>query len=192
MPAKRRPPALAESKPAKKRQSKLAKENDITAEEEAEILEAFSLFATAHAEYADEKEGVIRVEDVRRCLIALNTPPTSPRELAQILSTLDPSSSGHVPYRHFVAVAALKLHARSHDPDALSAEVAAAFNLFTKGDGDRITLAHLKRVARELREDVGENVLRDMLREAGETDGRGGGVGLEEFEGVMRRAGVFG
>lgn len=69
-------------------------------------------------------------------------------------------------------------------------EVVKAFNLFTKGQERDIQLQDLRRVAKELREDVPENVLRDMLREA--TGGQVSGVGLEEFEGVMRRAGVFG
>ncbi|KAK4992265.1 hypothetical protein LTR66_001243 [Elasticomyces elasticus] len=191
MPPKRRAPAIEpKTKPAKKRVSKLAKENDITAEEEAEILEAFSLFAVQHGDYDDEKEGVIPTEDVRRCLIALNTPPTSSAELKSIISTIDPTDAGHVTYPHFLAVAALKLHAKSSDPDAIHSEVQAAFNLFTKGEGEVITLAHLRRVAKELRQDVSDSVLKDMLREA--TGGGVAGVGMEDFEGVMRRAGIFG
>ncbi|KAK4995505.1 hypothetical protein LTR66_004696 [Elasticomyces elasticus] len=191
MPPKRRAPAIVpKTKPAKKRVSKLAKENDITAEEEAEILEAFSLFAVKHEDYDDEKEGVIPTEDVRRCLIALNTPPTSSAELKSIISTIDSTDTGHATYPHFLAVAALKLHAKSSDPDAIHSEVQAAFNLFTKGEGEVITLAHLRRVAKELRQDVSDSVLKDMLREA--TGGGVGGVGMEDFEGVMRRAGIFG
>lgn len=118
----------------------------------------------------------------------MNTPSHSPAELAEILETVDPSSSGFVSFPHFLAVAALKLHAKHDSPDAMAEEVQAAFNLFTRGDGDAITLAHLRRVARELREDVSDATLRDMIREA---NGGGTGVGREEFEEVMRRAGVF-
>lgn len=68
-----------------------------------------------------------------------------------------------------------------------------AFRLFTAmGEGgDRITMKCLKRVAGVLKEDVGEEVLRDMLLEANGGSGIGKGVGLRDFEGVMRRAGVF-
>lgn len=48
------------------RQSKLAKEHDITAQEEAEIKEAFSLFAEP---MDGEKEGVIPIDDVRRAMM---------------------------------------------------------------------------------------------------------------------------
>ncbi|KAL1302961.1 hypothetical protein AAFC00_003279 [Neodothiora populina] len=195
MPPKRRPPATASSaaKAApKKRPSKLAKENDLTADQEAEIQEAFALFSVQdHPDFEDEKEGAIKIEDVRRCLIALNTPPNSQSELSEILSTLDPSGVGYVSYPHFLAVAALKLHSKHDSPDAQAEEVETAFQLFTRGEGETITLAMLRRVARELREDVGDAVLKDMLREANGGASVGEGIGREEFEDVMRRAGVF-
>lgn len=124
------------------------------------------------------------------CYRALNTPPSSPAELSEILSTLDPGANGYVSYPHFLAVAALKLHAKHEDPDAQAEEVDAAFSLFTKGDGsDAISLAHLRRVAKELREDVDDQLLRDMIREA--NGGSGAVVARDDFEDVMRRAGVF-
>jgi Ca2+-binding EF-hand superfamily protein len=73
-------------------------------------------------------------------------------------------------------------------------EVGAAYRLFTHGGTGPITIAHLRRVAKELREDVPDDVLKDMILEAnGGLKGKGrdiGGVSLEEFEDVMRRAGL--
>jgi hypothetical protein len=67
-----------------------------------------------------------------------------------------------------------------------------AFRLFASGGGeDKITLATLKRVARALKEEVDEDVLRDMILEANGGTGVGRGVNKEEFEGIMRRAGVW-
>lgn len=61
------------SKSKKPRLSKLAKENNLSAEEEAEIKEAFQLFTTEpdedNEEFAKEKEGVIKTQDVRRALM---------------------------------------------------------------------------------------------------------------------------
>jgi Ca2+-binding EF-hand superfamily protein len=68
-------------------------------------------------------------------------------------------------------------------------EVAKAYRLFTKGEDRAITMADLRRVAKELREEIPENVLKDMVREA--TGGGLGPVGMDDFEGVMRRAGVI-
>lgn len=191
MAPKRKAPAAtaSASKPTPKRRSKLAKENDITADEEGEIQEAFGLFAVQHEDY-ESKEGVLPTSDVRRCLIALNTPPNDQAELQEITETVDPDGSGWVSYEHFIAIAALKLHAKHEDPEAMSEEVVKAYRLFTKGQQRDINLNDLRRVAKELREDVPDNVLKDMVREA--TSGGLHGVSMEDFEGVMRRAGVFG
>ena len=90
-----------------------------------------------------------------------------------------------------MAVAALQLHARTDE--AARGEVEAAFELFTRSgrEGERITLGTLRRVARELKEEVDEQVLKDMIAEANGGAGLAAGVGVEEFEAVMRRAGVF-
>ena len=192
MPPKRKQPASAASasasKPTPKRRSKLAKDNSISADEEEEIREAFSLFIQKTKD--GSKEGEIATQDVRRALIALNAPPTDNDELQEILETVDPDDSGWVSYEHFIAVATLKLRAKHDDPDTMNEEVIKAYKLFTKGQPRDINLNDLKRVAKELREDVPDNVLKDMIREA--TGGGLGGVGMEDFEGVMRRAGVFG
>ncbi|KZF26627.1 EF-hand superfamily Ca2+-modulated protein [Xylona heveae TC161] len=193
MPAKRRPAtaAAAAPKPTEKktRQSKLAKENNISGEEEAEIREAWNLFSVPHEDYEGEKEGVIPVEEVRRALIALGLPPTNKDEMREIIETLDPTDVGFATYPSFVTICALKL--RTRDDADLSEEVETAFRLFTHGAEGPISLAHLRRVARELREEVSDDVLRDMILEANGGEGVHRGVRLEDFEAVMRRAGVF-
>ena len=104
---------------------------------------------------------------------------------------MDPEATGYVAYAHFVAIAALMLHSRSEESQR--EEVEAAFRLFTGGanGGERITMGTLRRVARDLKEDVGEQLLKDMILEANGGAGVTRGVGLDEFEGVMKRAGVF-
>ena len=62
-PAKRRAVEAAEPK---KRQSKLAKEHNITADEEGQIKEAFDLFAEKPP---GEKESMIPINDVRRAMM---------------------------------------------------------------------------------------------------------------------------
>lgn len=118
-------------------------------------------------------------------------PPSSKEELFEFTSILDPEDEGFATYPSFVAICALKLHSR--DREDVQEEVDDAFKLFTGKDEveGRITLAHLKRVAALLKEEVDEAVLRDMILEANGGAGVGTGVGREEFEGVMRRAGVW-
>ncbi|KAF2466163.1 EF-hand superfamily Ca2+-modulated protein [Lindgomyces ingoldianus] len=205
MPPKRRAPTTKTALTTK-RPSKLAKENRLTADQEAEIREAFSLFAIHHPQHEDSEEGVLRRDDVRRCLISLNLGPDKP-ELPSILSTIDPLNSGFVPFVPFLSYAAIAMHSKVEGSDedddedeyreeSNAEEVRAAYKLFTHGGPGPITLAHLRRIAKELREDVPDEVLKDMILEAnGGVNGKGrgrdvGGVGLEDFENVMKRAGL--
>ncbi|OLN84471.1 Caltractin [Colletotrichum chlorophyti] len=188
-PAKRKPQTDPTSVP-RPRASKLAKEHNITAAEEREIREAFSLFAEPSP---SSKEGVIRTSDVRSALVALGIPPASRAEQAEFVEILDPDGEGVVEYEPFFAVCALKYHARGADGQRKEAE--EAFRLFTAGAGGRggdvITIADLRRIAGVLREDVKDEVLRDMILEANGGAGVGRGVRRDEFEEVMRRAGVW-
>ncbi|KAI1429429.1 hypothetical protein F5Y12DRAFT_402187 [Xylaria sp. FL1777] len=215
MPPKRKAAAARDALP-KERQSKLAKEHNISAREEREIKEAFALFAEP---MDGEKEGVIPTKDVRRAMVALGLPPSKP-ELKEFLSIMDPDDDGHATYEPFLAICALKLHARSEGDGPDSAEVDEAFRLFTGaginssssgsssgagggflggggggggggGETDVLTLAHLKRIAMTLKQDVDEALLRDMILEANGGAGVGRGVSKSEFEEVMRRAGAW-
>ncbi|KAI1753434.1 hypothetical protein F4782DRAFT_75170 [Xylaria castorea] len=198
MPPKRKAAGSAKDAAPKERQSKLAKEHNISAREEREIKEAFALFAEP---MDGEKEGVIPTKDVRRAMVALGLPPSKP-ELKEFLSIMDPDDDGHATYEPFLAICALKLHARDDGDGPDSAEVDEAFRLFTGagssagggfvgGDGDVLTLAHLKRIAMTLKQDVDEALLRDMILEANGGAGIGRGVTRAEFEEVMRRAGAW-
>ncbi|KAL4939711.1 hypothetical protein BDV06DRAFT_198312 [Aspergillus oleicola] len=191
-PKKRSAPSASTASgatPKKPRQSKLAKENDITGEEENEIKEVFAIFAEKNDEFPGEKEGVIAREDVRKALVALGLPPSSPSELTSILSAIDPTSTGYIPYAPFLTAAAAKLRSRSDD--ALSSEVDTAYQLFTRGSDGPITIAHLRRIARELKEDVGDQLLKDMILEANGGGSLQEGVSLGQFRDVLVRAGVF-
>jgi Ca2+-binding EF-hand superfamily protein len=108
------------------------------------------------------------------------------------VSILDPDDEGFAVFSSFVAICALKLHARTRTSESHNKEVDDAFRLFASGRGeDKITLATLKRVAAALKEDVDEALLKDMILEANGGAGVGRGVEKEEFENVLRRAGVW-
>ena len=121
---------------------------------------------------------------------ALDIPP-SPEELAEFVSILDPDEEGFAVYSSFIAICALKLHNRTRTSDSHAHEVEEAFKLFTSAGEEKISLATLKRVAGALKEDVDEDILRDMILEANGGAGVGKGVEKEEFEAVLRRAGVW-
>jgi Ca2+-binding EF-hand superfamily protein len=125
-------------------------------------------------------------------------------EIPSILATIDPLDTGFVEFIPFLSYAAIAMHTKEDGSDededdeyhaeSNAEEVNAAYRLFTHGAAGPITVAHLRRVAKELREDVSDDVLKDMILEAnGGVKGTGrdiGGVSLEEFESVMKRAGL--
>lgn len=128
-------------------------------------------------------------------------------EVPEILSIIDPESTGFVPFKPFFEYAAIVTHQKDEDDEegeddeddedyhqeSNAEEVQAAYRLFTHGGPGPITLAHLRRVAKELREEVPDELLKDMIREANggmNSKGNPGGVGLDEFESVMKRAGL--
>ncbi|VUC21516.1 unnamed protein product [Clonostachys rosea] len=188
MPPKRKTGAAASTPKAPPR-SKLAKEHNISAQEEGEIKEAFSLFAEP---MDGEKNGVIPINDFKSALIALGIPASSPAELKEFISILDPENDGFATYEPFLAICALKFHSREDNTDeAHEQELKEAFRLFTNGQGGPITLAHLRRVAAVLKEDVDEEVLKDMILEANGGAGVARGVELAEFDGVMKNAGIW-
>lgn len=113
--------------------------------------------------------------------------------MREFLDILDVDGEGHTTYPSFVAVCALQLNASTADRSAgaREAEVAEAYALFTVDGEGPITMADLRRVARELKEEVDDRLLGDMLLEANGGRGTAAGVDRGEFEGVMRRAGVW-
>ncbi|EXJ78893.1 hypothetical protein A1O1_09295 [Capronia coronata CBS 617.96] len=180
----------------KSRRSKLAKENDLTAEEEAEIKEAWNLFRLDDVdEYEDEKAGVIRTTDVRNVLKAQGLAPNDPSQMREFIETLDPDASGYVTYPHFLALCAIQLKSKTDDTRA--EEVDTAFQLFHPGHAAQpgqqqvIRLHDLRAVAKTLREDVSDEVLKAMILEANGGKGVGQGVNIEDFRAIMTRAGVF-
>lgn len=120
---------------------------------------------------------------------AQGIPPSNATELQDLLDVLDPESEGYVTYPHYVEIAALKMNART--AESRVEEVEEAFKLFTKGANGPIHIHHLRRVARELKEDVGDDMLRTMVLEANNGAGVSKGVNMEDFQAIMTRAGVF-
>ena len=83
----------------------------------------------------------------------------------------------------------MKINDRSDE--AKLEEVNAAFRLFTHGADRPIALQDLRAVAKTLKEDVGDDVLKAMILEANGGAGVTKGVDAEQFRAIMTRAGIF-
>lgn len=189
MPPKRKAAAAPKSAP-KPRRSKLAKDNDLSAENEREIHEAWAICREDDIEgFEDEKEGVIATSKVKVVMKALGILPKAQKDMDEYLEILDPESDGYVTFTHFVELAAIQINNRSNETK--DEEVEKAFKLFTAGTERPITFGDLRRIAGLLNQDVSDDVLKAMILEANGGEGVGVGVDIERFREVMSRAGVF-
>jgi Ca2+-binding EF-hand superfamily protein len=114
--------------------------------------------------------------------------------MQDFIETLDPDSSGYVTYPHFLALCAIQL--RSKTDESRDEEVQTAFQLFNSGgpagsSQPVIRINDLRAVAKTLREDVSDDVLKAMILEANGGKGVTSGVNVEDFRAIMTRAGVF-
>jgi Ca2+-binding EF-hand superfamily protein len=121
---------------------------------------------------------------------------SSKDDITETIETLDPDDEGYITYESFLAYAAIRLNimAEEEDEDSRAQEVQQSYNLFTRSGDGPITMAHLRRVAKTIREEVDDQTLKEMIMEANGTgkDGWKNGVTIEEFEAVLQRAGVYG
>ncbi|KAL9613919.1 MAG: hypothetical protein Q9204_008865, partial [Flavoplaca sp. TL-2023a] len=199
----KRPPPPSEPQP---KPSALALQNNISASTERSIHEAFTLFANPSSPSSSTQQ-TLPSTSLSPALKALGL-KSRKRSIQDLLDAADPDDSGSIPYETFLAVAALKLNAQSSNDDneeEKAGEIEEAFQLFlgegrkggrkTGEDDDEgvevITMQTLNRVAKILKEDVDEKVLRDMILEANGGAGVRKGVGRREFGEVMMRAGVL-
>lgn len=188
MPPKRK--AAAAPKATPKRRSKLAKDNDISAEEEREISEAWTMYCEEDVEgHEDEKDGVLATSKVRIVMKALGIEPKSQKDMDEYIGILDPEDEGYVTYAHFIELAAIQLNNKSDE--TRDEEVEKAYKMFTSGTERPITFHDLRKIAGQLNQEVSDDVLKAMIVEANGGNGVGAGVDMGQFRRVMSRAGVF-
>jgi Ca2+-binding EF-hand superfamily protein len=109
--------------------------------------------------------------------------------MKEIIETLDPESEGYVTYPHFLALCAIQLKNKTNDSRAK--DVDRAFQLFLPSGGEQILrIQDLRAVAKVLKEDVSEDLMKAMILEANGGRGISAGVSKAEFQDIVKRAGV--
>lgn len=143
----------------------------------------------------------MRTEDVKKAFAAQGL-KLKASDLSEATEILDPEGEGIVSFQHFFEVSAIhqnQLEEAESDDDsgdddgnaAQEAEIDEAFKLFTNGYNRPITVGDLRQVARTLKEDVDESILRAMILEANGNKGVSSGVSKEDFADLGARAGAF-
>ncbi|KAG7668491.1 hypothetical protein KSW81_005258 [Nannochloris sp. 'desiccata'] len=148
----------------------------LTEEQKQEIREAFDLFDT-------DGSGTIDAKELKVAMRALGFEPKK-EEVKKMISDVDTDGSGTIGFDDFMAMMTAKMAER--DPRE---EVLKAFRLFDDDETGKITFKNLKRVAKELGENISDEELQEMIDEA-DRDGDGE-VSEEEFFKIMKKSGLF-
>ncbi|MES1907637.1 MAG: Centrin-3 [Cercozoa sp. M6MM] len=152
------------------------KRPEITEEQRQEIKEAFELFDT-------EKTGSIDYHELKVALRALGF-DTKKADLVKIIQDYDRNETGRIQYQDFVEIVSQKILNR--DPDE---EIYKAFALFDDDSTGKISLKNLRRVARELGENLSDDELQAMIDEFDKDED--GEINEEEFFSIMKQTTVF-
>ncbi|XP_033217644.1 caltractin [Belonocnema kinseyi] len=149
---------------------------ELTEEQKADIKEAFDLFDP-------DGSGKIATKELKVAMRALGFEPKKD-EIKKLTTAVDPDGLGSLSFEEFLSVTATKMS----DKDTKD-EVLKAFRLFDDDDTGKITFKNLKRVAKELGENLTDEELQEMIEEA-DRDGDGE-ISQEEFLRVMKKTCLY-
>uniref|UniRef100_A0A8C2YNJ7 Centrin-4-like n=2 Tax=Chinchilla lanigera TaxID=34839 RepID=A0A8C2YNJ7_CHILA len=101
-------------------------------------------------------------------------------EIEQMIAEIDQEGVGTINFENFLAIMSIKMSEQDEKEEILK-----AFKLFDDDNTGSITLNNIKRVAKELGENLTDNELQEMLSEA-DSDGDGA-INEEEFLRIMKK-----
>merc|ERR1712072_1462473 len=156
--------------------SRPKKRTELTEEQKQEIKEAFDLFDTDGSGNIDSKE-------LKVAMRALGFEPKR-EEIKKLISEVDKDGSGVIDFPEFLDMMTAKMAER--DPRE---EMMKAFRLFDDDETGKISFKNLKRVAKELGENMTDDEIQEMIDEA-DRDGDGE-IGEEEFMRIMKKTNLF-
>ena len=147
--------------------------NGLTEDEVIEIKEAFDLFDSDHS-------GTIDTEELKQALSNLGIDAKN-QTLQNMMNDIDKNQSGTIDFNEFIELMTAKFSDKDTPED-----LRKVFDLFIGDDtADKIEFKHLKRVAKELGENISDEELNEMIVRA-DTD-RDGKVSFEEFFAIMTK-----
>lgn len=173
MSARRTPGARGEPSPAGRGGKLAGPARELTDEEVQEIRSAFNLFDSDHS-------GTIDYRELKVAMRALGF-AVKGSEVKTILKNYDRDDSGKIEFDEFLEIMREKMTERSPEEDMLR-----AFQLFDDDGTNKVTLRNLRRISRELGEDVSDAELRAMIDEF-DLD-KDGEINFSEFKAIMADA----
>ncbi|XP_075888933.1 uncharacterized protein cetn2 [Nelusetta ayraudi] len=149
---------------------------ELTEEQKQEIREAFELFDT-------DGSGFIDVKELKVAMRALGFEPKK-EEIKKMISEVDKDGTGKISFTDFLAVMTQKMAEKDSKEEILK-----AFRLFDDDETGKISFRNLKRVAKELGENLTDEELQEMIDEA-DRDGDGE-VNQQEFLRIMKKTCLY-
>lgn len=149
---------------------------DLTEEQKADIKEAFNLFDT-------EATGLIDSKELKVAIRALGFEPKK-EEIKRMIAEIDKNGTGKITFTDFQQLMTVKMAEKDSNEEILK-----AFRLFDDDETGKISFKNLKRVAKELGENLNDEELQEMIEEA-DLDGDGE-VNEEEFLRVMKKTSLY-
>ena len=140
-------------------------------EQKQEIREAFDLFDT-------DGSGTIDAKELKVAMRALGFEPKK-EEIKKMISDIDKDGSGTIDFSEFLEMMTAKMSEKDSREEILK-----AFRLFDDDETGKISFRNLKRVAKELGENMTDEELQEMIDEA-DRDGDGE-INEDEFLRIMR------
>uniref|UniRef100_A0A8C4UAD6 Centrin 1 n=1 Tax=Falco tinnunculus TaxID=100819 RepID=A0A8C4UAD6_FALTI len=145
-------------------------------EEQKEVREAFDLFDT-------DGTGNIDVKELKVAMRALGFEPKK-GEIKEMISDIDKEGTGKISFNDFLVVMTQKMAEKDSKEEILK-----AFKLFDDDETGKISFKNLKRVAKELGENLTDEELQKMIDEA-DRDGDGE-VNEQEFLRIMKKTSLY-
>ncbi|NXY61620.1 CETN1 protein, partial [Callaeas wilsoni] len=149
---------------------------ELPEEQQREIREAFELFDT-------DGSGSIDVKELKVAMRALGFEPKK-EEIKKMISDIDKEGTGKISCNDFLAVMSQKMAEKDSKEEILK-----AFKLFDDDETGKISFKNLKRVAKELGENLTDEELQEMIDEA-DRDGDGE-VSEQEFLRIMKKTSLY-
>ncbi|OWJ99721.1 CETN2 [Cervus elaphus hippelaphus] len=144
---------------------------ELTEEQKQEIREAFDLF---------DADGTGTIDVAMR---ALGFEPKK-EEIKKMISEIDKEGTGKMNFSDFLTVMTQKMSEKD-----TKEEILKAFKLFDDDETGKISFKNLKRVAKELGENLSDEELQEMIDEA-DRDGDGE-VNEQEFLRIMKKTSLY-
>ncbi|KAM8952917.1 centrin-1 [Pelodytes ibericus] len=149
---------------------------ELTEEQKQEIREAFDLFDT-------DGTGTIDVKELKVAMRALGFEPKK-EEIKKMIADIDKEATGKISFSEFMSAMTQKMAEKDSKE-----EIMKAFRLFDDDETGKISFKNLKRVAKELGENLTDEELQEMIDEA-DRDGDGE-VNEQEFLRIMKKTSLY-